>query len=185
MCITPQNNPTERANKVIGAAMRSYINDNHKSWDREIDKIAVAMRTATNVVTGFTPFYLNHGQEFLVAGSDYKLLELATQTSNDDANCNGIKSRESALMKMSTVTNDIIRRMTNSYKRNKKYYDQNKVKITFRVGDKVYSRKNFSAKLAPKYVPCVIIEKISDLVYVLKDERGHIGRYHVKDIKHI
>lgn len=69
----PQNNPTERPNKVIGSAVRSYVDENHKSWDKNINKIQVALRTATNAVTGYTPFYLNHGREFMASGSDYML----------------------------------------------------------------------------------------------------------------
>lgn len=53
----PQNNPTERENKVIGAAIRSYISDNHKHWDKHLKEIQVALRTATNSVTGYTPFF--------------------------------------------------------------------------------------------------------------------------------
>lgn len=41
----------------------------------------------------------------------------------------------------------------------------------------------FSAKLAPKFIKCEIIEKVSANVYILKDlNKGTSGRYHVKDI---
>lgn len=81
--------------------------------------------------------------------------------------------------------------MTKAYQRNKKYYDKKKVKLSFNIGDTVYRRnfvlsnaaKNISAKLAPKYLRCEVVDKVSDLVYLLKDDSGTIGRYHIKDIK--
>lgn len=134
----PQNNPTERINKVIGAAIRSYVNDNHKKWDVEIGKIATALRTSTNVVTGFTPFYLNHGREYISSGTDYILDELNDKKADP--------MNQNKLMQLAEVTNDIVSRMQRAYKINKSYYDRNKIKIEFNVGDTVYRRKYLSCK---------------------------------------
>lgn len=65
--------------------------------------------------------------------------------------------------------------------------------FSFKVGDIVYRRnfinsdatKNISAKLSPKYLRCQVIDKISDLVYRLQDDNGHVGTFHIKDIKPI
>lgn len=188
---TPQNNPTERINKTIGSAIRSYVEENHRSWDKNINKIEIALRTATNAVTGFTPFYLNHGREFISSGSDYMLLDLNDKQPSNEAQ--GIESRIEAFEQLSEVTNDIILRLKKAYEANKSRYDKTKTHFSFNVGDIVYRRnfalsnanKNFSAKLAPKYLRSVVIEKISDLAYKLKDDQGHTGIYHIKDIKHI
>lgn len=185
----PQNNPTERENKVIGAAIRSYISDNHKHWDKHLKEIQVALRTATNVVTGYTPFYLDRGREFMISGTDYILHEFDIEKQTTDR----IENRAQSLKQLATITSDVIKRMMRAYNINKKYYDKNKVNMTFNVGDTVYRRnfvlsdaaKNFSAKLAPKYVKCSVVEKISDLAYKLKDEHGHQGIYHIKDIKNV
>jgi len=72
-------------------------------------------------------------------------------------------------------------------------YDKTKTNFSFNVGDTVYRKNfalsdasnNFSAKLAPKYLRSVVVEKLSNLAYRLKDDKGHIGIYHIKDIKHI
>lgn len=185
----PQNNPTERENKVIGAAIRSYISDNHKYWDKHIKEIQVALRTATNAVTGYTPFFLDRGREFMVSGTDYILHEFDVQ----QRKTNEIENRAESIKQLATITSDVIKRMMWAYKINKKYYDKNKVHMIFNVDDTVYRRnfvlsdaaKNFSAKLAPKYVKCTVVEKLSDLAYKLKDENGHQGIYHIKDIKNI
>lgn len=67
----PQNNFTENTNKIIGCALRAYVADNHKLWDKEIPKIQVALRTAVHSVTGLSPFYLNSGREFIFSGTDH------------------------------------------------------------------------------------------------------------------
>ena len=184
----PQNNPTERENRTIGSAIRSYINDKHKSWDKYLKQIEVALRSATNSVTGYTPFYLNHGREFIQSGDDYSLFDLNDTQPNDD-----IQNKLNAFDQLNTVTNDIIMRMKKSYEANKDRYDKTKTNFSFENGDIVYRRnfalsdasKNFSAKLAPKYIRCTVKEKLSDLAYKLQDEKGHTAVYHIKDIKHV
>lgn len=185
----PQNNPTERQNKTIGAAIRSYISDNHKKWDENIEKIQCAMRTATNMVTGYTPFFLDRGREFIAAGSDYKLYEMQIESDVDQNTA--IKSKAKLLVELSEISSEICKRMMRSYAVNKRNYDSNKIKFEFKKGDTVYrknfalsdSSKNFCAKLAPKYVKSTVVEKISDLVYNLMDENGKISKFHIKDIK--
>ena len=44
--------------------------------------------------------------------------------------------------------------------------------------------KYFSSKLAPRFIECVITNKVPPLVYQLADESvKDIGRWHVKDLK--
>lgn len=88
---------------------------------------------------------------------------------------------------------EICTRMIKSYESNKNYYDKNKIKFSFNVDDVVYRKnfvlsdasKNFSAKLAPKFIRSTVVQKKSDLAYVLRDEKGYEATYHIKDIKHI
>lgn len=187
----PQNNPTERQNKTIGAAIRSYITDNHKHWDSNINKIQNAMRTATNMVTGYTPFFLDRGREFIASGNDYVLHEIQIETDQNN-NSNMIESKAKSLVELAKITSDIVKRLLKAYEINKKNYDSDKVNVRFNPGDVVYRRnfilsdasKNISAKLAPKYLRCKVKKKISDVTYLLVDDSGHEGKYHVKDIKH-
>lgn len=188
-----QNNPTERQNAVIGNAIRSYIEDNHKHWDKHLDKIAIAIDTAVSAVTGHTPFYLNHGREYISAGSDFKLFDIDKQM-NDTQEQQTPKQKSIEFTELDTVYDDICKRILKSYNDNKAYYDKNKIKYSFSVGDKVYRRsfiesdasKNISAKLVKKFILCTVKEKLSDLAYVLTDdESGHTATYHIKDIKNI
>lgn len=65
-----QDNFVERTNRTIGAAIRSYINENYKSWDQQIAKIGYALRTAVHEITGFSPAFLNFGR-IIPASGDY------------------------------------------------------------------------------------------------------------------
>lgn len=114
----PQNNPTERMNKIIISAVRSYVCDNHRRWDKNISKITVRIRTLVNVITGYTPFYFNSGREFIFAGGDHKLYDIEANVSKD-----AITDRTKFLKSFNQVKDDIIRRMILSYNRNKKYFD--------------------------------------------------------------
>lgn len=80
------------------------------------------------------------------------------------------------------------------YEQNARKYNSGKIYAKYDVGDRVLKKNyvlsnaahNFSAKLAPKYIPCIIDKVISPLVYLLKDLDGNeLGCWHVKDFKMI
>lgn len=188
----PQNNYTENTNKIIGTALRSYISDNHRVWDKEIPKITVALRSAIHSVTGYSPFFLNYGREFVFSGSDHVAYRNLNPNEEKDGSNIGLDSRCGILEEFNQISEDVSYRMYKAYLKNKKYYDSNKIKLSYNVGDIVYKRNyvnssaidNFSAKLAPRFVRCVVKSKVSDLIYVLADETGkEMGVWHIKDIK--
>lgn len=74
-----QVNHTERVNRTIITAIRSYIHENHRTWDQSIHQVAQAIRLAKHEVTGFTPAFLNFGRNVPVDGSFYGLI-----TANSD-----------------------------------------------------------------------------------------------------
>lgn len=182
----PQNNPTERTNKTIGQALRAYVRDNHRLWDAEIGNIGLALRTSVNEITGYSPFFLNFGRNCTYSGTDYSGF-----LDNPEPE-KAVSHRVQFLDKFVGIFRDINSRIKAAYMKNKKYYDKNKVDIKFSVGDIVYKRNfrlsdaanYFSAKLAPAFIPCRVLKKISDLVYELVDLDGkNLGKWHVKDLK--
>ncbi|KAL1486633.1 hypothetical protein MTO96_046866 [Rhipicephalus appendiculatus] len=58
----PAGQMVERHNGTIKQCLRAYCS-NHKDWDQHIPEIALAMRTAESVVTGYTPAFLCYGRE--------------------------------------------------------------------------------------------------------------------------
>lgn len=186
----PQINQTERVNRVIGTAIRSYIKaNNHKEWDKQIPKIAYALRAATHEVTGHSPTFLNFGRKVPVSGLYYDKfsgppdLEIASLD---------ITKYSGEIVKLANIYKDVQARMNVAYERNSRHYNLRRREIEFRVGEKVWKRnkvlsdatKQFSAKLAPKYVLCMITKKMSKLVYRLEQMNGSdVGNWHVKDLK--
>lgn len=185
----PQTNFVERINKTVGTAIRSYIGDNHKSWDKNVYHIQYALNTAVHEVTGYSPAFVNFGRiipnsgEFY--GKMYSTRGIELLPGDRDTYVEEIKG-------MSEIYEIVRSKLHKAYQRNEKQYNLRRRDVDFSVGDKVWRRNKvlsdatnqFSAKLSPKYVLCVISEKISRLVYNLKFLDGSdAGRWHVKDLK--
>ncbi|KAH0822314.1 hypothetical protein GEV33_000477 [Tenebrio molitor] len=85
---TPQNNPTERVNRTMKFLIISYIEQDQRKWDNNLDRVACAFRTARHEATTQTPFYLNFGYEMVDYGSDHanrrELEELDDTPSGED-----------------------------------------------------------------------------------------------------
>lgn len=182
----PQSNFTERHNKTIGAALRSYIKENHKDWDKFLPQISLALRLAVNSITGYSPFFLNHAREYVSHPDDYLLSEV--EVNDEDA----VLSRSKFIRKFHEIQKDICRKMEKSHERNKRYYDRNRLERSLGLGDKVYYRnrvqsdaaKHFCKKLAPLYMPGVIVTKLSPLAYEVSDEDGNnVRKFHIQDLR--
>lgn len=185
----PQVNPTERVNKTIVTAIRSYIQGNHKSWDENIQKIAQAIRLGKHEVTKFSPSYLCFMRNVPTDGSFYG------QISENARNYTEISKKvlnPEIQAEMPSLFEEIKKRLLHAHRVNSSRYNLRRRDVKFRVGDRVW-RKNFvlsnaaqdfSSKLAPKYVPCIIRKVLSPLVYNLEDINGNdLGNFHVSHIK--
>ncbi|KNE87731.1 hypothetical protein PSTG_18879 [Puccinia striiformis f. sp. tritici PST-78] len=78
-----------------------------------------------------------------------------------------------------------------AFLRNEKAYNLRAINRNFEIGQKVLRRnfcqsnllKNFTAKLAPTFIPAIIREKKGSHYYLLEDANGkNLGTYHAKDI---
>lgn len=178
----PQTNPVERVNRSIKAALRSYVNDNHRDWDVYIPHIGCALRSAVHTATKYTPYYLNFGKEMITDGQDYqideKLLEL-----------NGKSDR---LEKLKSIREKITGNLLEAYERYAERYNLRTRKISFKAGDVVLRRnfhlsdasKGITSSLNPVFVKCVVKEKVGSNCYRLTSMAGKdIGVASLKDLK--
>ncbi|XP_036340395.1 uncharacterized protein K02A2.6-like [Rhagoletis pomonella] len=69
----PQSNAAERVNQSVLAAIRAYLEQDHRDGDLYLSEIECALRTSVHSATGVTPYFALFGQEMFTAGSDYKL----------------------------------------------------------------------------------------------------------------
>lgn len=185
---SPQCNFVERCNRTIGQAIRSYV-DKHKDWDKELKKIQHALNTAKHEVTSYTPSFLNFGRHVPLSGKFYGSVPSTVDLEITPGDRNHYASE---LNHLTDVFEDVRRRLHVSYKRNANTYNLRKKEISFNIGEKVWRRnkilsdasKNFTAKLAPKFVLCTIGRRISKLAYHLVNADGSdAGVWHVKDLK--
>jgi transposase InsO family protein len=170
----PQNNPTERVNQVIGNALRCYVGDDHRDWDKNLPKIIAAINTAHHEVTGHTPYFLNFGRNMRLSGEH--------QEAEDPPKTPG---------NMEKVFENVRKKMAEAFEKNRRRYNLRARSRTFQVGAKAW-RKNFvlsdasrkiSAKLSPKKVPGTIIQKVGTNTYLFRDdESGREAKYSVNDL---
>lgn len=183
---TPQVNLVERYNKTIMTAVASYVEENHRSWDKQLYKIQFAINSAVNESTGFSPFFLVHAREPVINGNFYKDTEenYSPQIPRDDYAGEFGCLRE--------IFDKVRQHLLCAHAKNATYYNLRRRQAKFSVGDIVWKTnytqsdaQNFKmAKLAPKFVKCRVTRVLSPLVYELETMNGHpLGSWHIKDIK--
>lgn len=179
----PQNNPTERVNRSIGAAVRAYMEEDHREWDTNLAKIACAFRTSTHESTQFSPYYLNFGRNMITNGKDYKIPNLT------DFSEEVVKTRTDPLEKARKIAKE---NLLKAHERSSRHYNLRTRPIEFKVGEIVWKRNfkqsdasnKFCAKLSDPFLKCKIKSKAGTNTYVLEDLDGkELGLFHTNAIK--
>lgn len=181
----PQNNPTERVNRSIGAAVRAYMGDDHREWDKHLAEIACAFRTSTHESTQYSPYYLNFGRNMMTNANDYLIPNLANYSDEREV----VQDRVDPLEKARKIAKE---NLIKAHQRSSKHYNLRTRPISFNVGDFVW-KKNFTqsdaakkicAKLLDPYVKCRVKTKAGTNTYVLEDLNGkELGLFHTNAIK--
>jgi hypothetical protein len=157
---------TERMNRTLEQMLRAYTSVKQDDWDELLPYAEIAYNSAKQSSTGYSPFYLNYGQESILPSS---LVKGNYTPDSGNATVENVLSQLGETMKL--VQNNLIKAQEDQ----KKYADKNRRQEEFNVGDRVLldaSDINFAIgtkKLMDKYIgPYTIIEKISPLVYKLE-----------------
>ncbi|KAI5630759.1 integrase core domain-containing protein [Phthorimaea operculella] len=183
----PQVNTVERYNRTIITAVASFVNDDHRTWDKHLHKIQFAINSSVNESTKFTPAFLVFGRELVPCGSTY-----SQKDTTDDLIFAPRDIYAENLGQLIPIFDKVQSRLHSIHQNNASHYNKHRQNLEFEPGDIVWKRnypisssdKNFSAKLAPKYIKCIVSQKISPLVYNLTDtNNNNLGRWHIKDLK--
>lgn len=183
----PQSNASERVNRSILAAIRSYIAPDQANWDEQISAISSALRNNIHESTGYAPHYLVFGQHFIQHGSCYRLLrELEALPVQD------IEVLPPADF-LPLVQERVRENLRAAYLRHEKAYNLRGKAVSFKPGQEVY-RRNFrlsnfaqglNAKLGKQWLKSRVVRAVGNSMYELEDVSGTRVAlpYHAKDLK--
>lgn len=182
-----RSNPTERYNKTIKTMVSCYVEQDQRKWSENLSSLSCALRTAKSEVTGYSPFYVNFGRNFMYSGDQH------FSKSDDFVNKQDVYDCKTRIIKFSKMFAQIKEKIARARERNKKVFNKGRRDISFEIGQKVYRRNKvlssaanyFNAKLAKKFVgPFVVKDRKGTCTYELADERGRSkGLWHVQDLK--
>lgn len=184
---SPQSNASERVNRSILAAIRSYISQDQQDWDVEISAIGSALRNNVHESTGFTPHYLVFGKHFIQHGSCHRLMRELESLPESEIEVLAPPDFR-ALVSERVKTN-----LEAAYRRHEKSYNVRSRTVNFSPGQEVY-RRNFqlsnfaqgqNAKLGKQWLKARIVQRLGNAMYHLEDMNGKRLKlpYHAKDLK--
>jgi hypothetical protein len=107
--------------------LRAYVQHHQRDWDDHLSVLEFAANNAVQASTGYTPFYLNYGQE--VAQPLDQQLQQLRPTNNPDAD-----------QRIRRLKENLKRARTNietAQKRQAKYVDQRRRDVQLQAGDSV------------------------------------------------
>lgn len=160
------NGQVERYNRTLLQLIRCYLQDNHSTWDENLQLLCAAIRSTVNRSIQQTPNMMMLGRE--VSHPHEIMLGLAqiNKTLLDpDAHIIQLKN---TLEKVHHLARDILKHQQVIQKR---YYDSKLHEKSFQVGDLVYLLNSATKigqinKLKPIYKgPYVIIKCLSNVLY--------------------
>lgn len=183
---SPQANSSERVNRTILAAVRSYIRESHQDWDLYIDEISCALRNVVHESTGFSPYHLVFGQHMILHASTYTILK---DIQNISGNQICVSSRDEKVIE---VQNKVLRHLRQAHERHEAQYNKTARFKEFQVNQSVYVRNfskssasdKFSDKLRPKFLKGIVTKRIGNVAYQISNNEGKVlGIFHAKDLK--
>lgn len=182
---SPQANASERVNRSILAAIRSYVDPNQKNWDECLSSIGSALRTAVHSSIGMSPYEALFGQRMIEHGADYKLLRELGGLNNSEIDW------LPKAAKMNILHSYLKSALEKAHEVNEKTYNLRSRIISYEVGDQLYKRnfilsdatKKLNSKLCPKFIKVTVKKVIGHNLYEVVDLKGRTSVTHSKDLR--
>lgn len=165
---TPRQNPSESYNKILGTAIRTYINSKtHDNWDVNLKEIVCAMNTSANTQTKRTPHELLFGHQMLTHGEQHKLFA-------------DVNEREHTELpeKLSILWEDARAALRAAHVQAARQYNKSaNANLDYEPGEIVWKKntelsnklQKKTHKLMNKNIKCIVLEKLGHNRYALAD----------------
>ena len=165
---------TERTNRTLEQILRAFTNEEQDNWDILLPYIEISFNNSIQTSTGYSPFYVNHGQHMLLPNA---LIEEVEIENNNQTVEEMVTKMQSTLMKAQV-------NIKKAQERQKHYADLNRREEEYEIGDKVLlsttdlTYTTGQKKLLNKQIgPYRIIDKINAVAYKL-DLPPRLSRIH-------
>jgi hypothetical protein len=177
----PQANIVERYNQTIKSCIVATIS-RCKDWDRHLDELGFALRSAVSDSTGFSPGYLMTGREFRTVFDNIAEIDLGTP-----------KNPFEIGRRLHLVQEIAMQEILKNQEKSLSYLNRRAVSRTFEVGDKVLLKthflsdasKGFTSSLAPKKDgPYTIIAQVSKAVFDIENDqtKQRVQKVHINEL---
>lgn len=113
---SPQSNASERVNRTINAALRAYVRQDHRTWDRYLPSVNCALRNTTHATTCETPYQLIFGQHMITHGKDFDILRRLHALEDSDL---AIQRRD----QFTLLRDTILTKFKSAYEKNERIYN--------------------------------------------------------------
>ena len=175
---------SEIMNRIVEQMLRAFTSVNQDDWDELLVYAEMAYNNSINGSTGYSPFYLEYGQEMVLP---INMVKHQYESASGNAAVEEFVKQVGETMKL------VQHNLQKAQEHQKKYADQNRRELTFKVGDLVLLNTEDitftegTKKLLDKYIgPYKVLEVVSPLSYRLdlpkKLKRLH-PVFHVSKLK--
>lgn len=183
----PQANASERVNRSILAAVRTYLESDQTNWDTNISSISSALRNSVHASTKHSPYFAVYGHHMVQHAGAYPILR----------NLQALETGDIEVIPPAELRGDINRqvreRLQQVQERSARVYNKRARDVVFQSGQEVFRRnfqqsdatRNFNAKLAKQWIPARIVRRKGASLYEIEDRQGRPIKipYHAKDLK--
>jgi hypothetical protein len=184
----PQHNVSERYNQTVVTLLAMMVQENQRDWCTYLPKICSCINSTMNIATGHTPHLLMFGFENVPHASFYRTLQV-NQSSSDCTD--PLEQRLNDISHLEKFYDTVSQTLVKAFHKNAARYNLRRRDICLEVGQVVWRRsftqsdagKYYSKKLAPRFIKCIVVRRLSRTVFELKDFAGsYVGKFHTKDI---
>ncbi len=162
------NGMIEKFNDVLTDMIAAFVDKDQRNWDVHLPLLTAAYRCCAHDRTGLSPNKMMLGRE---VNLPIQVALGANPPADHECYCEYVEELRETMMAVHALAREHLQKNTERQKRD---YDTRACTTIYKIGDLVYyvdETKTIgkSPKLQQKWIgPCVVVRKLSDLVYELK-----------------